>query len=330
MSKSFLVFVAGMAFMSYPSLAQDSSDSFSHTDGVLQFAINFVTIDNIHKDPDTSGSPNPVGGVNYAYRIAKYEISRGMIQKANTAGNLGITMTDMSSLNSNGTNRPANGISWFEAAKFVNWLNVSKGVPMAYKFDNEGRFQLWTPEEAGYDVNNKYRNSGAKYWLPSIDEWYRAAYGSPSGTWYDYPNGRDTVPAVTPGGTSGAVYNQIFAGPIPETGPADVDQAGDPSAWGTMGQGGNVNEWTETAGDGINSDPDEYRKVRGGAWATFSSYMASYTDMSAEPDREYLFTSGDAYVGFRVASAVSIPEPSAFSFLALGMSALAFFHRRQS
>lgn len=326
MKKLLSVSLIGVLTLNSPSFA----DSFGT--GTLQFAIDFVTINNTHSAADTTGAPNPVGGVNYAYRIAKYEISRGMVNKVNSNNStLGITMTDMSPYhNGNGANRPANGISWFEAAKFVNWLNTSTGAAAAYKFDQDGAFQLWTSEESGYDASNLYRNRNANYWLPSIDEWYKAAYGSPSGTWYDYPNGSDTVPEVTPGGTSGAVYNQIFAGPIPETGPADIDQAGSLSAWGTMGQGGNVNEWTETAGDGTNDDPSENRKVRGGHWAAFPFYMASYYDMDAEADRENLFTSGDAYVGFRVASAVGIPEPSGISLLTLGLIGLASWHRRRN
>lgn len=325
MKKLLSVSLIGALTLNSPSFA----DSFGT--GTLQFAIDFVTINNAHPTADTTGAPNPVGGVNYAYRIAKYEISRGMVNKVNSSNStLGITMTDMSSYhNGNGANRPANGISWYEAAKFVNWLNTNTGATPAYKFvDNS--FQRWTNGDVGFNPNNSYRNSNAKYWLPSIDEWYKAAYGSPSGTWYDYPNGSDTVPEVTSGGTSGAVYNQIFAGPIPETGPADVDQAGSLSAWGTMGQGGNVNEWTETAGDGTNDNPSENRKVRGGHWAAFPFYMASYYDMDAEADREYLFTSGDAYVGFRVASAVGIPEPSGISLLTLGLIGLATCHRRRN
>ena len=40
----------------------------------------------------------------------------------------------------NGPNKPAAGISWLEAAKFVNWLNKSTGHTPAYKFGAGGAF----------------------------------------------------------------------------------------------------------------------------------------------------------------------------------------------
>ena len=55
--------------------------------------------------------------------------------------------------------------------------------------------QLWTVSDAGYNPNNLYRNSLARYFLPSVDEWYKAAYYDPtSGVYYNYPTGSDSVP----------------------------------------------------------------------------------------------------------------------------------------
>ena len=86
-----------------------------------------------------------------------------MIDKANSSGNLGITLQDMTSYGGNGVNKPATGISWFEVAKFVNWLNTSKGFVPAYKFDANGNFQLWSASDAGYDGTNPYRNTLANF-----------------------------------------------------------------------------------------------------------------------------------------------------------------------
>ena len=58
-----------------------------------------------------------------------------------------------------------------------------------------------------------------------------------------------------------AVYN---GGAV--TNPAAVTFAGGLSPYGTMGQGGNVFEWNESAFDGTNSLSSENRAVRGGAW----------------------------------------------------------------
>ena len=137
----------------------------------------------------------------YTYGIGKYEVSRSMIEKANSVGTLGITLQDMGGYGGNGAKRPATGINWYEAAKFVNWLNTSSGGTAAYKFDGSGNFQLWSAGEAGYDANNLFRNSLARYWLPSRDEWYKAAYGNSDGTWNTYTTGNNTAPTSTAGGT---------------------------------------------------------------------------------------------------------------------------------
>jgi formylglycine-generating enzyme required for sulfatase activity len=179
--------------------------------GANQFTMEFVEIGNPGNAADTTGSPNPVGSVAYSYNIGKYEVSRGMINNANTLGNLGITMYDMGGFgfgDGNGVNRPAMGISWYEAAKFVNWLNTNQGFQAAYKFDGSGKFQLWSSTDAGYNASNLFRNSLAKYVLPSTSEWYKAAYGSPTGTWYDYPTGSNSAPGQVWNGTAAntAVY----------------------------------------------------------------------------------------------------------------------------
>jgi len=285
----------------YSAEAPPFSETFGS--GSNQFSIDFVRIGNPGNAADTTGSPNPAGSVGYNYNIGKYEISRDMINKANSASGLGITLQDMTSYGGNGVNKPATGISWYEAAKFVNWMNTSKGFMPAYKFDGSGNFQLWSAGDAGYNANNMFRNSLAKYVIASSNEWYKAAYGNLDGTWNNYPTGSDTAPAAVAGGTAAntAVYNG-------QSGPADITNAGGLSAYGTMGQGGNVWEWTETAYDGINNIAGEFRGLRGGSRSTSSMYLdASYLDYFRNPTNEF-----DSY-GFRVASSATITNPTGVS-----------------
>jgi hypothetical protein len=153
-----------------------------------------------------------------------------MINKANSLGGLGITH------NNRGANKPVTSISWLEAAKFINWLNFSTGHMVAYKFDGDGNFQLWSSGDVGYDPNNLYRNRRARYFLPSVDEWYKAAYYDPSGVYYDYPTGSDNEPdgidfAGDP--TFDAVF--LDGGANPE--PNDIGNVGLFSPYGTAGQG---------------------------------------------------------------------------------------------
>jgi formylglycine-generating enzyme required for sulfatase activity len=244
--------------------------------------------------------------VDYVYNIGKYEVSRDMINKANAAGSLGITLYDMSSYGGNGANRPATGISWNDAARFVNWLNKSKGYQEAYNFTGSGVNDNITMWGTGlYRGSNQFRHKDAYYFLPSMDEWYKAAYGSPSGTWYNYANGSDSAPSAVASGASGAVYNR-------QSGPADITNAGGLSQWGTMAQNGNVWELNESAYDGSNDSASESRELRGGSWDSGSGLVASVRGSLGPTDVGSKF-------GFRVAS---VPEPSSGLLVLLGLSAV--------
>ena len=283
--------------------------------------MEFVTIGNPGNAANTvwPGQGNTAGAVTYTYGIGKYEVSRSIIEKANAAGTLGITLQDMSGSGGNGANRPATGITWYEAAKFVNWLNTSTGGTAAYKFDGSGNFQLWTPGDAGYDANNLFRNSLALYWLPSRDEWYKAAYGKSDGTYSTYATGSNTIPTATSGGTTSgtAVYGQAFS-----NGPADIESAGGLSSYGTMAQGGNAFEWTESAADGGNNSETENRGRQGGVFYGGDGDLAASAFRFGQDS-----PSSDFMIGLRVAT---VPEPSAFSLLVAGLGVLVVLRRRKS
>ena len=278
--------------------------------GADSFEIDFVTIGSPGNLPDLSGGG--LGAVPYAYRIGKYEISEQMIEKANAQAALGITK------DSRGPEKPATSVSWFEATRFVNWLNTSTGSPPAYKFDGSGNFQLWQPSDAGYDPNNLFRNKRAVYFLPSADEWYKAAYYDPrAGVYWDYPTGGNSPPVAVAGGTAAgtAVYNQDL--PI---GPADIMQAGGLSPFGTMAQGGNVGEWEETELDLENNSVSALRGGRGGGWETTAFGLSNSSRSGGIP------SSGFIGAGFRIVSV--IPEPNTIALLIIGLSALSRFGRQ--
>jgi formylglycine-generating enzyme required for sulfatase activity len=295
--------------------AQLVTESFGS--GANAFTMDFVTIGNPNNAADTTGSPNPAGSVGYIYNIGKYEVSRDMIEKASLGIDLWYRTVG---------NQPATGISWHGAAKFVNWLNTSTGGAAAYKFDSSGNFQLWSAGDAGYNANNLFRNSLAKYWLPSTDEWYKGAYGSPNGNWYKYPTGSDSSPTPVASGTdpNTAVHAQSARFPYdPSWHPADVTDAGGLSAYGTMAQGGNAWEWMETAFDGVNNSADETREFRGGNWN--GGGIDASSRMQFEPSSQNVWGTFD-FGGFRVAS---VPEPSSLSLLALGGVVVALRRRKK-
>jgi len=293
-----------------PAAPADTFGSLGNT-----FDIDFVTIGNPGNTEDTTGNPAPphlTGSVADTYRIGQFEISEDMINKANAEGSLGITH------DGRGANKPATSISWFEAAQFVNWLNTDSGSTEAYKF-NGSTFELWQPGDAGYNPNNLYRNSLATYFLPSVDEWYKAAYyDAGGGIYFDYPTGSNSVPdgidfAGDP--TFDAVFHDGGSNPAPN----DITDVGVLSPYGTAGQGGNVWEWEETDFDLMNGSGSSARGVRGGDWIINSFNLLSsdrYDDLpTGESDN----------IGFRVAS---IPEPSTLLLAALASVGLLMRRRR--
>jgi hypothetical protein len=157
--KATIIFAALLTMLTAKCAMADTFGS-----GVNTFSVDFVTIGNPGNYADTTGDPSPAGAVPYEYRIGKYEISEQMISKANALGGLGIT------IDSRGPNKPATSVSWFEAAKFVNWLNTSAGYPAAYKFGPRGisAFEVWTPSDPGYNPSNLYRNTLAPATIRAI------------------------------------------------------------------------------------------------------------------------------------------------------------------
>jgi hypothetical protein len=302
--------------------------------GGNQFEIDFVEIGSPGNAADTTGSPNPSGAVGYNYQLAKYEISRDMVLKANAASGLGITLADLSSFGGNGVNRPATGVSWNEAARFVNWLNTSQGFSPAYKFlyppghanyNSATNIQLWTTFDAGYDPANPFRNSNAKYFLPSADEWYKAAYYDPNangglGGYWDYANGSNTAPTKVISGTAAgtAVYNQSF-----NQGPTDITTAGGLSPWGVMALNGNVSEWVESEFDRLNDSVSADRELRGGDYFNIAVVLAATNRNGGQT------TGTNEGLGFRVASVSAVPEPSSYAWIATAMFLGAWTWRRR-
>jgi len=316
MRRSLFQFVAAvsMAAAGMVSAVQAGTITFGSTGNT--FNMEFVTIGNPGNAADTTGAPIPAGAVGYEYGIGKFEVSRDMITKFNASQSLQITLADMTSFGGNGANKPATGVSWNEAARFVNWLNTSTGNQAAYKFaDGSGvndNIQLWQSGDAGYDSSNPYRNSLAKYVLPNYNEWYKAAYykgGSLNAGYWDYTTGSDTAPtAVASGtGTGGNGNNEaVYDGRL---GPADVNLAGGLSPYGVMGLGGNVFEWEESSFDLLNNTNSSSRGFRGGNWVVNSFDLSSSSRTASTPSDEGLT------MGFRVASLSSsappaVPEPS--------------------
>ena len=293
--------------------------------GPDEFTMEFVTIGNPGNVADTTGTPNPAGAVPYTFGMGKYEVSRDMVTKANassavdgTGSSLGITLTNLFT----GPNQPATGVTWNEAARFVNWLNTSSGFQPAYKFstqpgdvdyDSNENIQLWEDGEAGFNAANPFRNSQAQFVLSSWDEWYKAAYhdatAGTAGTYFSYPTGSDTVPdGIDVVGDT--VFDAVFNDGAQNSHPNDVTDVGIASPYGTFGQGGNVWEWHESEDEPVHRPTNDLssflRGFRGGRWRSPHTHLLKSNRSSDDPPDE------DFDVGFRVAR---VPEPGAFFFI---------------
>lgn len=297
--------------------AQDSFGSGANT-----FTIDFVDVGNAGNANDAGAGggsySSPYGGVGYDYRISTYEISQSDITNATASGLSNVTGGARTG------NEPAANISWYEAAAFVNWMNTSNGHQAAYDltFSSGWSMTAWgASNQAATGVDsgtNAYRHKDAYYFLPSEDEWYKAAYHQNDGVtanYWDYATGSNTIPTpVASGITSGTA---VFNGP---SDPADVNLAGGLSPYGTMGQNGNVWEWNESAFDGVNNLTNEGRGFRGGSWFSSESSLRSSGRLNDSPTFEL------STIGFRVAS---IPEPSSIVMLLLTFAASALLLRRR-
>ena len=172
----------------------------------------------------------------------------------------------------------------------MNWLNTSTGSPPAYKFaiqPGEGGYsananiQLWTPSDAGYNPSNLYRNSLAQYFLPSVDEWYKAAYYDPtSGVYYDYPTGSNSA-AHGRGQRHRGWHGSVQSA---QARPCGHHARRGPESLRNDGPGRQCLEWEETDFDLVNDSSSSARGVRGGGWLSVSSGLSSSIRLQ-QPDR---------------------------------------------
>ena len=299
---SLFVFIAGFA----------SADSFGT--GENQFEIDFVNISGDAGDLGSwsAGGDYTFSGVNHGdYRMGKFEITNDQWSKFQAAYG---TVTGSPSYaydtppHWTGTNVPTTGVSWYEGAQFINWLNTSTGHQAAYKFtgtQGSGDYTLSVWDVTETDGTNLYRHKDAHYFMPTEDEWIKAAYwnGTSLQTW---ASTGDAVP--TQSGWNFYVNGGYATDPY---GPWNVG-SGSEELNGTFDMMGNVCEWMESPYVSENYLPGSDRGVRGGSYNNFNQLAHGLGS-----SHRMVFSARSEFniVGFRVAS---VPEPATLSLLALG------------
>lgn len=266
----------------------------------------------------TSSTGQGHGDVAYEFQMAKYATPVYVVEQYNNDPIN--SSTQLSITNTAGfPNHPCVGLTWNQAARFVNWLNIKEGKQPAYDFADSSvttNITLWPSSSAWQNGGeNLFRHKDAKYFLPSEDEWIKAAFYDPNytgGNGYDpIPGGGgynrwalsgydySTLPNATSGGTdSDRIVWKQSGNSSNDQARADVKQAGGLSPYGTMGQTGNCYEFIESATDGTNDSVSESRIIRGG-----TSTISVFGYVSIDSHLSYPPTSNPGTGGFRVAKA---------------------------
>lgn len=237
----------------------------------------------------------------YTYDLYSPDMTTGYIDGISRSG---VSGSYTYSVNPGSGNKPITNVSWFDAARFANWLHHGQPV---------GLQTTGTTEDGAYTLlgaigGTFIKNVDAKVWIPSEDEWYKAAYYDPTknagaGGYWLHANQSDTMTTNDIGLAGAANYHDAngyatYTGGT-SWGETDVGAYGanSDSYYGTNDQAGNVLEWN----DAVNIY-DSSRGLRGGSWFESEYGLRSSSSDYLDPSLQ-----GDL-VGFRVAS---VPEPSA-------------------
>jgi formylglycine-generating enzyme required for sulfatase activity len=289
------------------------------TSASASVTIDWVTVGNPGNAADTADGDKfttgvqRYGAVGYTYQIGKYEVTNAQygafLNAAAKTDSYGLYNSGMSDFGitrggSSGSytysvstalaNRPVVYVSWFDAARFSNWMMNGQGNG--------------STETGSYTLNGATsgiitKNVGATIYIPTEDEWYKAAYFNGANSTYSlYPNGQNSIT------TADANYNSAAS--------TDVGSfSGDPSSYGTFDQGGNVYEWNDVVSGSS-------RFIRGGGWPNYGindGELASSSRFSYGPSGEWID------LGFRLAS---VPEPSSL-VLAMLASGVVLLRRKR-
>ena len=333
------------AFASCLALAM-ASITAAAMGGVLDSTV-FVTINDTgnagNTTSGTSGpsSPSGLGAVSSIYRLANKETTnaqyvdflnavdangtnpRGVYNTSMASGNGGIAFNSGAAAGAKysvrsgapagapgGTtfaNMPVNYVSWFSAARFMNWLNAGQISGTAATVAMDGSLPT-----AAYVVgsatsgNIVARTANPQYYLPSYDEWYKAAFYRPTGSLYTlYQTNTNSAPTATvsnftlanSGNFGGATTSPIQVGSYTNS----------MSAYGLYDMLGNVTEMTDGSVGGL------YRAMGGG----YSAAAASWNATAAAITKDGGFT--NVSYGFRVAA---VPEPGTIALAGVGIAGL--------
>jgi formylglycine-generating enzyme required for sulfatase activity len=184
--------------------------------------MDYVSVGHAGNAADSTG----YGAVAYAYQIGKYEVTNAQYGEFLNAVDPGganandVYSTSMGSndrggitytagaasgakytIRTNMGDKPVNFVSWYDAARFTNWLGNGQGAG--------------STETGAYTLSGNTglitKNVGATVYLPSEDEWYKAAYYDPTAgagggdNYWAYATQSNTAPTVGTANATGVI-----------------------------------------------------------------------------------------------------------------------------
>ena len=199
--------------------------------------------------------------------------------------------------------KPVIYVSWFDAARVANWYQ--NGATSSSSTET-GAYTLVSGQTTG---TAPAVNLGATFYIPTEDQWYKAAYykgGGTSAGYWDYATQSDAVPTTVTADSTGigsagstgnfANYNQDADWNSQNGNVTTVGTNGGPSAYGAFDMTGNVFEWNDLTGAAGS------RGQRGGNYrGTTASLSSSFSNTLGAPIEGNNF-------GFRLASPVGGPS----------------------
>ena len=282
------------------------------------------------------------GAVAYEYGISRHETTLGQyaaflnaVAKTDTYGLYSPGMasnTDVAGITRSGisgsytysvtgsASRPVTYVNWFDAARFANWIHNGQPTGMQAAATTEDGAYTLNGATSGVGIS---RNVGATVWLPSENEWFKAAYYDPThmagaGGYWLYPTQSDALAGNTIGVAASANYRDgDYArdqnGLLSNLTDAGAFGTNSDSYYGTFDQGGNVAEINDSVQWGF------LRGLRGGGYGDDALGLRSSTS-------SIVGTNEESFIGFRLAGS-PIPEPTT-AILTL-LSATAMLRRRR-
>lgn len=217
--------------------------------------------------------------------------------------------------------------SWRMGARFANWMHNGRSAE-AWAFES-GVYDTSTftrnDEPPPYYNDQTTRSPGARYWIPSMDEWMKAVYYDPNrygegqGGWWEQPNGSDTILISdlpeNGGQTNAGLFGNLFNGGSPLAAGSYPDVR---TPWGLLDASGGLAEWTE---EWRWSDYRQQRHLKSSNW--FDDFVYGEEDWIGAQTRTWDPMQSWA-LGIRVAAAVPSPP-----FAAVGAVAFALYDFRR-